>query len=138
MKWPDHSWSMEARLMATKPHSDKNYAVVIKMNAINNFVLFLFYQKRSRFNSWLFFYSKNQIVGSATNIWRTSSSSREHCEAGGDFIKTTQKVASLHSVIESIETASCVVLQNHVRFLQNSWVRRASCVLFLYCLEPLK
>ena len=45
---------------------------------------------------------------------------REHCEAGGDFIKTTQKVASLHSVIESIETASCVVLQNHVRFLQNS------------------
>ena len=31
--------------MATKPHSDKNYAVVIKMNAINNFVLFLFIRK---------------------------------------------------------------------------------------------
>ena len=50
-------------------------------------------------------------MGSATNILGTSSSSRAHCEAGGDFIKTTQKVASLHSVIESIETASCVVLQ---------------------------
>ena len=59
---------------------------------------------------------EDQIVDSVTSIWTTSSSSRELCEAGGDFIKTTQEVASLYPVIGSVESTSCVVLQNHVRF----------------------
>ena len=56
------------------------------------------------------------IVDSATSIRRTSSSSKELCEARADFIKTTQEVASLHPFIGSIEATSCVVLQNRVRF----------------------
>ena len=38
------------------------------------------------------------------------------CEAGGDFIKTTHEVISLLPVMGSVETTSCVVMQNHVRF----------------------
>ena len=49
-------------------------------------------------------------MDSAKSIWRTSSSSKELCEAGGDFIEIIQGVASLYPVIGWVESTCCVVL----------------------------
>ena len=40
-------YCVATRTLATEPHGDRNYVVEIKMNAINNFVLFVLSEKGS-------------------------------------------------------------------------------------------